>query len=181
MSKSFFKHYSSEILDLLKLDNKTILKLEKVKNFLKIIKKNKKKVLIFGNGGSAAIANHFTIDLIKNTKIRCLNFNDSSTLTCLSNDFGYENWVKKSLEYYADKGDMIIIISSSGESKNMTNACKYALKKKFLPLITLTGFKKGNTVSKLGNINFWINSKKYNHVENSHQFLLLSLVDSLAN
>ena len=125
------------------------------------------------------IANHFTIDIIKNTEIRCVNFNEASTITCLSNDFGYENWVKKSIEYNSDKGDVVIIISSSGESKNMINACKYAKKKK-LPLITLTGFKKENSVSKLGLINFWVDSKIYNHVENTHQFLLLTVVDSLS-
>ena len=99
-------------------------------------------------------------------------------MTCLSNDFGYENWVKKTIEYYADKGDLIILISSSGESKNMLNACKFALKKKFFPIITFTGFKENNSLSKLGHINFWVNSKMYNHIENSHQFLLLSLVDA---
>ena len=108
-----------------------------------------------------------------------MNFNESSLLTCFSNDYGYENWVKRTIEFYGDKGDLIILISSSGESKNMINACKYSLKKKIHPLITFTGFKKDNTVSKLGNINFWVNSKKYNHIENTHQFLLLSLVDSL--
>ena len=178
MKKNFFKNYNNELQDLLRLDSEVILKLENVKNYLEKIKKNKKKVLIFGNGGSAAIASHFTIDLLKNTKIRCVNFNEASTITCLSNDFGYENWVKKSIEYNSNKGDLIVIISSSGESKNMVNACNYVIKKK-LPLITFTGFKKRNTVSKLGTINFWVNSKKYNHVENIHQFLLLSLVDSL--
>ena len=179
MKKNFFLNYNNELQYLLKLDSETILKLERVKNYLKNLKKSKKKVLIFGNGGSAAIASHFTIDLLKNAKIKCVNFNEASTITCLSNDFGYENWVKKSIEYNSDSNDMVIIISSSGESKNMINACKYSLKKKIHPLITFTGFKKDNTVSKLGNINFWVNSKKYNHIENTHQFLLLSLVDSL--
>ena len=63
-------------------------------------------------------------------KIRCVNYNESSLLTCFSNDYGYENWVKKAIEFYGDKGDLIILISSSGESKNMLNACKFALKKK---------------------------------------------------
>ncbi len=85
--------------------------------------------MIFGNGGSAAIANHFSVDLTKVSKIRCVNFNESSLITCFSNDFGYENWVKKVLEFHGNSKDMIILISSSGESKNMINACKFALKK----------------------------------------------------
>jgi|TARA_B100001971_G_scaffold206328_1_gene224939 D-sedoheptulose 7-phosphate isomerase len=179
MKKDFFKIYNNEFKKLLNLDSSTIKKLEKLKKYLNIVKKSKKKVIIFGNGGSAAIANHFTVDLTKNTGIRCVNFNESSLLTCFSNDFGYENWIKKTIEFYGDSGDLIIFISSSGESKNMINGCQLALKRKYFPLITFTGFKKGNTLSKLGHINFWINSKKYNHIENTHQFLLLALADSI--
>ena len=61
--------------------------------------KKEKKVLIFGNGGSAAIASHFAIDLNNVGKVRCLNFADASLITCLSNDYGYENWVKKTLNF----------------------------------------------------------------------------------
>ncbi len=178
MSEKFFKQYFKKQLELLSIDEKTITKLKKISNFLNKVKKKKKKVIIFGNGGSAAIANHFSVDLTKNSKIRCVNYNESSLLTCFSNDYGYENWVKKAIEFYGDKGDLIILISSSGESKNMLNACKFALKKKHFPIITLTGFKKNNSLSRIGHINFWVNSKIYNNVENTHQFLLLSLVDA---
>ena len=58
----------------------------------------------------------------------------------------------------------------------MIKACKYASKKK-LSLITLTGFKKDNSVSKYGAVNIWVNSKTYNHVENTHQFQLLAVVE----
>ena len=178
MTNNFFNKYINEQKRLLDFDQSTIAKLSKVKKYLQAVKKNKKKVMIFGNGGSAAIANHFTVDLTKNSKIRCVNFNESSLLTCFSNDFGYENWVKKTLEFHADPKDLIIFISSSGESKNMINACKFSLKKKYFPIVTLTGFKKNNSLNKLGHVNFWVNSKKYNHVENIHQFLLLSLTDA---
>ena len=178
MSKNFFQQYFKVQTNLLLFDEETINKLNKVKKFLSLVKKNKKKVIIFGNGGSAAIANHFSIDLTKTSKIRCVNFNESSLITCFSNDYGYENWVKKALEFHADAKDLIILISSSGESKNMINACKYALKKRHFPIITFTGFKKNNSLSKLGHINFWVNSKTYNHIENTHQFILLSLVDA---
>ena len=60
----------------------------------------------------------------------------------------------------------------------MLNACKFGLKKKYFHIITLTGFKKNNSLNKLGHINFWVDSKIYNHIENTHQFLLLSLVDA---
>ena len=178
MKKNFFKKYFGLQTQLFNFDSQTIKNLEKAEKYIKITKKRGKKVIIFGNGGSAAIANHFSVDLTKISKIRCVNFNESSLLTCFSNDYGYENWVKKTLEFHADAGDLIILISSKGESKNMINACKYSRKKKFFPVITLTGFKKNNSLSKIGHINFWVNSKIYNHVENTHQLLLLSLVDA---
>ena len=175
----FLNDYFSEYKRLLKFDEKEIHKILALKKTIKKVKKSKKKILKFGNGGSAAIASHFSVDLTKNAKVRAVNFNEADLITCFSNDYGYENWVKRTIEFHADKRDLIILISSSGESKNMINACKFALKKKHFPIITFTGFKKNNSLSKLGHINFWINSKKYNHVENTHQFLLLSLADSL--
>ena len=153
---------------------------KKLSNLKKIVvstKKSGKKILIFGNGGSAAIASHFSVDLTKNAKIRCTNYNESNLITCFSNDFGYEHWVEMAINYFGDKGDVLIIISSSGKSKNMINACFAAKKKKFSKIITLTGHSVDNPVKKLGDINLWVNTKAYNYIENIHQFWLLSLVD----
>ena len=152
-------------------------KLINLKKIFITTKKNRKKILIFGNGGSAAIASHFSVDLTKNAKIRCTNYNESDLITCFSNDFGYEHWIEKTLEYYGNKGDVLIVISSSGKSKNMINACVAARKKKFSKIITFTGHSINNPVKKLGDINLWVNSKAYNYIENIHQFWLLSLVD----
>ena len=85
--------------------------------------------MIFGNGGSAAISSHFSVDLTKNAKVRCVNFNESDLLTCFSNDFGYDRWVEKSIEFYGDKNDLLILISAGGESKNMINAISACKKK----------------------------------------------------
>ena len=152
-------------------------KLINLKKIFITTKKNRKKILIFGNGGSAAIASHFSVDLTKNAKIRCTNYNEPDLITCFSNDFGYERWVEMAIKYYGNKGDVLIVISSSGKSKNMINACIAARKKKFSKIITLTGHLVNNPVKKLGDINLWVNSKAYNYIENIHQFWLLSLVD----
>ena len=152
-------------------------KLINLKKIFIATKKNRKKILIFGNGGSAAIASHFSVDLTKNAKIRCTNYNEPDLITCFSNDFGYERWVEMAIKYYGDKDDVLIVISSSGKSKNMINACIAARKKKFSKIITLTGHLVNNPVKKLGDINLWVNSKAYNYIENIHQFWLLSLVD----
>ena len=104
---------------------------KQVKNFhefFKILKKDIKKnrVHIFGNGGSATIASHFSMDLTNNSNIKCLNYNDSAIITCFSNDFKYENWIAKVIQKYGDKNDLLILISSSGQSRNMINAVKAA-------------------------------------------------------
>ena len=141
--------------------------------------KHKNKVHVFGNGGSAAIAAHFSMDLTNNSNIRCYSYNEASLVTCYSNDFKYENWVSKVLIKYGDKDDLIVLISSSGMSKNMINAAITAKKKKFNKIITLTGFNKNNKLKKLGDLNLWVNSKEYNIVENTHQIWLLMIVDMI--
>ena len=120
------------------------------------------KVIIVGNGGSATTASHVTVDLSLNSNIRSINFNEADLITCFANDFGYENWVKKSLEIYADPLDLLVLISCSGNSKNLVNANIFA-KKKGLKVITLTGCKKNNKLNSMKNsLNIWINSKDYN-------------------
>ena len=177
MNSSYLKNYLNELKNLisnnfnLKLIQKLVLVLKKINN--------KNKIIIFGNGGSAAIANHFMTDVSKNTKIKCITLSDTSLITCLANDYGYENLNKKYIEYYGNAGDILIVISSSGESKNIINACKEAKKLKFGKIVTLTGFKKNNTLSKMGNINFWVNANNYNLIENTHQIYLLSAIDLL--
>jgi D-sedoheptulose 7-phosphate isomerase len=174
----FLDEYFDEFKKIINFNSDEIKK--KLINLKKIFittKKNRKKILIFGNGGSAAIASHFSVDLTKNAKIRCTNYNEPDLITCFSNDFGYERWVEMAIKYYGNKGDVLIVISSSGKSKNMINACIAARKKKFSKIITLTGHLVNNPVKKLGDINLWVNSKAYNYIENIHQFWLLSLVD----
>ncbi len=174
--KEFLKKYFHN-LKLLLDNNEYMEKLISTKNILKETHSAGKKTMIFGNGGSAAISSHFSVDLTKNAGVRCTNYNESDLLTCFSNDFGYERWVEKAIEYYGDEGDSLILISAGGNSPNMTNGAKQARKKKIKNIITFTGNDKNNNLTKLGDINFWVDSKAYNHIENVHQILLLSLVD----
>tara|TARA_E500000331_G_scaffold215832_1_gene206900 strand:- start:65 stop:625 length:561 start_codon:yes stop_codon:yes gene_type:complete len=171
--KNYLKRLSNKIVP----DQETINKIIKVKNVLIDTKKKRSKVLIFGNGGSAAIASHISVDLLKNTKIKAFNFNEADLITCFANDYGFEKWIEKAVDFYAEKNDILILISSSGKSKNMLNACKAAKRKKVSKIITFTGNKKNNPLSKLGNINLWVDSNVYNYVENIHQIWLLSICD----
>ena len=89
-------------------------------------KSTRSKVILAGNGGSAAMASHVAVDLTKTAGIRAVNFNEADLLTCLANDFGYENWIARALDYYADPGDVVVLISSSGESTNILEGAKKA-------------------------------------------------------
>ncbi len=140
------------------------------------VQKKKRSLYIIGNGGSAAIASHAVIDFMNVGKISAHTLHDPSTLTCMSNDYGYENAFSKILNITLKKEDLLIVISSSGKSKNMTNAVK-AAKKNGTTVITLSGFDSKNTLRTLGDINIWINSRDYGMVEIAHQFILHNLAD----
>jgi len=177
MKKNYFINYLNKFSKLvLDHNDKDFLKIVEI---LKEVKRNRKKVILVGNGGSAALASHVSVDLTKMCKIRAINFNEADLLTCFSNDYGYENWVQKALSFYADKGDLVICISSSGQSKNIINGAKFA-KKIGCKVVTLTGFKKNNKVRKIGHINLWLDSKNYNLVEMTHHIWLLAIVDFIA-
>ena len=173
----FLEKYFVQLKELLHFPKEDLNNLIKVSELMQEAHKNKKKTLIFGNGGSAAIASHFSVDVTKNARVRCVNYNESDLLTCFSNDFGYEKWVEKSIEFYSDPEDIVILISAGGSSQNMLNAAKFAKKNKIKSIITFTGNNKDNELKKLGDINFHVDSSAYNHIENVHQILLLSIVD----
>ena len=173
----FIKSYLNDFSDLLKPNEELIEKLVQVRDLLLEVNKNNKKILIFGNGGSAAIASHFSVDLTKNAGVRCLNFNEADLITCFANDYGFEHWVEKAVDFYGDEGDLLIVISSSGRSQNMLNGVKAARNGNFKSVVTLSGFAEDNPLNQLGDINLWLDSKAYNFVENIHQAWLLTIVD----
>ena len=173
----FIKHYLQDFIELLKPNDPLIEELIKVRNLLLEVSSENKNVLIFGNGGSASIASHFSVDLTKNAKIRCLNFNEAGLITCFANDYGFEYWAEKAIGFYGNEGDLLIVISSSGQSKNMINAVKAARNGNFHSVVTLSGFSEDNPLQKMGDINLWVNNKSYNFVENIHQIWLLAIVD----
>jgi D-sedoheptulose 7-phosphate isomerase len=178
LNKNFFSKYFLNFVNLTESINHNSL-LNCVRIF-KIYKKNNKKIIFIGNGGSAAIASHISVDLSKNAKIRSINFNEADLITCLSNDYGHENWMKVALNIYCDKGDLVILISSSGRSLNILNAAKWCIKNK-IKFITFSGNDSCNPLKKINSqgINFWVDSKAYNHIEGMHLLLLMSITDCI--
>jgi len=173
----FINSYLEDLSEALKPSNGLSKKLIQIRDLLLEVNNNNNKVLIFGNGGSAAIASHFSVDITKNAKMRCLNFNEADLITCFSNDYGFDRWVEKAIDFYGDEGDLLILISSSGQSENMLNGVQAARNANFKSIVTLSGFAKDNPLSQLGDINLWLDSKAYNFVENVHQIWLLTIVD----
>ena len=177
MSGKFLRQYIKDYSDLILPEADLINTLIEVKDALVTASENGKKVIIVGNGGSAAMASHVSVDLTKNAGIRSINFNESDLITCFANDYGYEHWVEKAVEFYGNKGDVFIGISSSGSSENILNGCRAAQKNNFAKVITFSGMDKQNPLRQLGDINFWVNSIAYNQIENIHQLWLLAVVD----
>ena len=174
--KEFLTSYFNDFSNLVKPNENIIDQLEKVVNLLKAVQDKGNKALIFGNGGSAAMASHVAVDFTKTAGIRAINFNEADLLTCVSNDYGYERVFEKAVEFYGDEGGLLILISSSGSSKNVVNAAKRA-KELNMSVLSFSGFKSDNPLRNLGDINFWVDSKAYNIVEMTHHIWLLAVVD----
>lgn len=175
---NFYHEYFSSIATCIRSIEQDQLTLSSATQLLHETRERDGKVILVGNGGSAAMASHVSVDLTKGAGLRAVNFNEADLITCLANDYGYEQWVEKALEFYADPNDLIVLISSSGKSSNIINGAIKAKQMK-LALITFTGFAADNPLRKLGNLNFWADSQAYNVVEMTHHVWLLSLVDKL--
>ena len=152
--------------------------LEEVATMVWTAHQSRKKIIVVGNGGSAAMASHVAVDFTKAAGIRAINFNEADLITCFANDYGYERWVEKALEAYADPEDLAILISSSGKSPNIVKGAEKA-KNIGVPVITVSGFLPDNPLRKLGDINLWVDSSDYNIVEMTHHVWLVAIVDFL--
>lgn len=133
-------------------------------------------VYTIGNGGSAGIASHFVNDLIKSVHIPAATLYDSNVLTCLSNDLGYASVFEKQLSLLLKKEDMLVAISSSGESESILKAVRVAYEKG-CDVATFSGFSPKNPLRLMGKLNIWIPSKEYGFVEMAHMCLLHTIID----
>ena len=140
-------------------------------------KKAGKSIYVAGNGGSAAICNHLSCDWTKGTysahsttlKTHSLSSN-VSLLTAISNDFSYEESFSKQVEYYLSPGDVVLLISSSGNSPNIIRAAQQA-KKQGAKLIGFSGFS-GGELRRLSDISIHIAINNYGVVEDVHQSVM---------
>lgn len=135
-----------------------------------------RKLMVIGNGGSAAIASHIATDYSKNGGIRTQCFNDGAFLTCLGNDLGYENVFVKPIELFGQEGDLLLAISSSGRSANILNGAGTA-RRGGCQVVTFSGFDADNPLRRSGDVNFHVASHLYGFVEIAHLGLCHAILD----
>jgi len=139
--------------------------------------KNSRKILVCGNGGSAAISNHFLCDYSKymatgtNLSPNMLSLSSNiEMITAIGNDFGYEKIFSYQVDRFASTGDLLLVISSSGNSENILNAIKSAKKKK-IKTISLTGFG-GGKAHKISDFGLKFSQKNYGVIEDVHHKIM---------
>lgn len=181
-----FSEYSQELYRLLSLIEVTVATgesmsleegMERAISTILTKKSDGRKIIVIGNGGSAAIASHMQNDLCKAVGVRSLVFNEVPLLSALSNDLSYAAAFEVLVDLWAEDGDALIAISSSGQSENIIRAADAAIKKG-CSLITLSGFKSNNPLRNRGVINFYVPADRYGFVELGHSILTHYLSDA---
>lgn len=137
------------------------------------------RIFFIGNGGSNAICSHMMEDFFKIGRFPTFAFSDPALITCFANDYGYEHAMKEWLRLHFKPTDLLVSVSSSGESANILNATDLALSLGG-KVITLSGFKENNTLSRRGHLNFFLPISNYGIVECFHQVILHALLDQYA-
>jgi len=130
-----------------------------------------------GNGGSAAISNHLTCDHLKGTQTdtdllpRVVSLSTTiETITAIANDFSYDDIFIYQLRTLANEGDVLVTISSSGDSENVVRACQWA-KDNGVSVIAMTGFDGGRSAD-LADVNLHVEGDNYGVLEDAHQSLM---------
>lgn len=137
-----------------------------------------KRIFFIGNGGSNAICSHMMEDYAKIGGFQTYSFSDPALITCFANDYGYENAMEEWLKIYLSETDLLIAISSSGNSMNINNAINYA-NNIGAGTIALSGFKADNKLHQKGKLNFYIPVENYGIVECFHQVILHVIIDTI--
>jgi D-sedoheptulose 7-phosphate isomerase len=136
------------------------------------------RISFIGNGGSNSICSHMMEDYMKMMSKRTSSFTDAAMITCFANDYGWEKAMEEWIAFQFMPGDLLVAISSSGESKNILNAAKKA-KEMGGKVITFSGFNKDNSLGKMGDANIIIPTHSYGIVENLHSTILHIILDQL--
>jgi D-sedoheptulose 7-phosphate isomerase len=166
------KDHLEELVKVLDIDDDFITRV--AKNITYVLK-NGKKLLICGNGGSCAEAQHMATEFVgryrKNRKgYPAIALSSSTDLTALSNDYGVDNIFARQVEALGNKGDCLIVFSTSGNSQNILTAIAYG---KSYGLHTLAFLGKNKCYAKdFADLTFYIESDKTAIIQEAHQILV---------
>lgn len=143
-----------------------------------LIREEKRTIFLIGNGASASMASHAAADLAKNARVRTEVFSDLSLITAFANDMGYENVFVEPLRRYMCTGDMLVAISSSGQSQNVIRATEEANNLGGF-VVTLSAMKRENKLRSMGMLNFYIPADTYGMAETCHAAILHYWIDQM--
>ncbi|MFD3275483.1 SIS domain-containing protein [Aquirufa echingensis] len=150
---------------------------EEINELITGIRENRNKIYFFGNGASAAFANHMALDFSKNGKILSRSLSDSAFLTALSNDYSFEEAMVEYLKIEGvSENDLVITISSSGNSQNVLNVLEFC-KNNNISTFSFSGLKETNKSISLSKYAVYVPMKTYGMVECIHQVFLHSILD----
>jgi len=173
--KNFIDNYLLDLINSIKKSD--ILAMEKASAKIYDTVKKKGTIFVCGNGGSAAISNHYVCDYLKflrqhtNLKPKVISLSSNlETITAISNDFNYDQIFKYQAENLFEKNDLLIVVSSSGNSKNVKEVVKFS-KKKGVKVIGFSGFD-GGYLKKNSDISIHIPAKNYGISEDAHHILM---------
>lgn len=136
-----------------------------------------RNLYFLGNGGSAANASHLATDFWKIAGMPAQAFNDTSLLTCLGNDLGFERIFEAPLRMFARPGDLVVAMSCSGSSANVLAGVRLA-RERGCSVLGLSGFAPDNPLRGLGELNLYVPSRSYGVVEVAHLALVHSMLDA---
>ena len=142
------------------------------------IRKQKRTIFLIGNGASASMASHVAADLAKNGHVHTEVFSDLSLITAIANDLSYDDVFAEPLRRRMKSGDMLVAISSSGNSLNVIKAAEEAQKLDGV-VVTLSAMKEGNSLAAKGDINFYLPATTYGLAETCHAAILHHWIDKI--
>ena len=169
-----FKFYTDIYFETIKSLN--TINIDQLSNFINSQKS--KNIYLFGNGACSSFASHYCLDLNKQCGISANTLSDPSMITALSNDYKYEDLYVEYLKLQKNFPSLIILMSVSGESKNLINLLNFSNQKNY-PTLCITGKSKNNYLNKNSKYNIHINSNGYNIVENTISLIMGYFVDCI--
>ena len=178
--KEYLTQYSTALKTV--MDHYETDQFEKIIGILAQAYHDDKQIFIAGNGGSAGTANHFVCDFGKNAvlqpgkrRFRILSVSDNvEKITAFGNDIEYAEVFRQQLINLMNEGDVLMVISASGNSPNIVRACEYAQEKK-AHIIALAGFE-GGKIAKMAEASMIAHLESYEQIEDIHMIITHMIV-----